>query len=223
MTYPTEDTERDLVLTRIINAPPEKVYRCWTEPELLKQWFAPRPWNTPSVEADVRPGGASRVTMADESGTEYVGGSLRRSRSSMPFCCSMTLATGGPATPPSRATGTPKTRSPTSRWGSMKDGDFVLRNSRKLPDSYRANCRPFHALTRIGINPTAEDSMNPDQDDRIRDRAYALWEAAGSPEGDDQRFWHQAERELAEEGSVDVSAEQSEEGKPVVQAGFAAH
>jgi Uncharacterized conserved protein len=71
MTYPTEDTERDLVLTRIINAPPEKVYRCWTEPKLLKQWFAPRPWSTPSVETDVRPGGASRVTMADESGTEY--------------------------------------------------------------------------------------------------------------------------------------------------------
>ena len=71
MTYPTEDTERDLVLTRVIAAPPEKVYRCWVEPDLLKQWFAPKPWSTPSVEADVRPGGASLVTMADESGTEY--------------------------------------------------------------------------------------------------------------------------------------------------------
>ncbi|MCA0305290.1 MAG: polyketide cyclase, partial [Proteobacteria bacterium] len=27
----------ELVLTRLIDAPPEKVYRCWTEPELLKQ------------------------------------------------------------------------------------------------------------------------------------------------------------------------------------------
>jgi hypothetical protein len=61
------------------------------------------------------------------------------------------------------------------------------------------------------------------QDDKIRDRAYALWEAAGSPEGDDQRFWHQAERELAEEGDLDTSEEQSKGAKPVVQAGFAAH
>lgn len=65
--------------------------------------------------------------------------------------------------------------------------------------------------------------MTPDKDDKIRDRAYALWEAAGSPEGEDQHFWHQAERELAEEGDVDVSAEQTEDTKPVVQAGFAAH
>ncbi len=65
--------------------------------------------------------------------------------------------------------------------------------------------------------------MQTDKDGKIRDRAYALWQAAGSPEGDDQRFWHQAERELAEEGDLDVSEEQSEGGKPVVQAGFAAH
>src|ERR1700730_7952775 len=45
---------RELSLTRIINAPPEKVYRAWTEPELLKQWFAPRPWTTPHAELNVR-------------------------------------------------------------------------------------------------------------------------------------------------------------------------
>ena len=36
--------------------------------------------------------------------------------------------------------------------------------------------------------------------DKIRDRAYALWEQAGAPEGEGDRYWHQAERELAEEG-----------------------
>ncbi len=33
----------ELVLTRLIDAPPEKLYRCWTEADLLKQWFAPLP------------------------------------------------------------------------------------------------------------------------------------------------------------------------------------
>jgi uncharacterized protein YndB with AHSA1/START domain len=61
---------RDLVLTRILSAPRQAVYRCWTEPELLKQWFAPKPYATPRAEMDVRPGGASLVVMADPDGNE---------------------------------------------------------------------------------------------------------------------------------------------------------
>lgn len=37
-------TDRDLVLTRVFNAPREKVFKAWTDPELLKQWFAPLPY-----------------------------------------------------------------------------------------------------------------------------------------------------------------------------------
>ena len=70
-TLPTQDTDRDLVLVRVLNAPRDKVYQCWTQPELMKHWFAPKPWSTPKVEIDVRPGGASVITMADENGTEY--------------------------------------------------------------------------------------------------------------------------------------------------------
>lgn len=62
--------QHELVLTRIIDAPPSKVYRCWTEPELLKQWFAPRPWTTPDAKMDVRPGGASVVTMRSPEGQD---------------------------------------------------------------------------------------------------------------------------------------------------------
>jgi uncharacterized protein YndB with AHSA1/START domain len=62
--------DRDLVLTRLIDAPREKLYRCWTEPELLKQWFAPPPWTTPRAEMDVRPGGASLIVMRGPDGTE---------------------------------------------------------------------------------------------------------------------------------------------------------
>lgn len=63
-------SDRELVLTRVIDAPREKVFRAWTEPELLKQWFAPLPYTTPIVEIDVRPGGANLVVMRGPDGTE---------------------------------------------------------------------------------------------------------------------------------------------------------
>jgi uncharacterized protein YndB with AHSA1/START domain len=64
----TED--RELVLTRLIDAPRENLYRAWTEPELLKQWFAPLPYTTPIAEMDVRPGGANLIVMRGPDGTE---------------------------------------------------------------------------------------------------------------------------------------------------------
>jgi uncharacterized protein YndB with AHSA1/START domain len=67
----TDINDRTLTLTRIIDASPDKVFRCWSEPELIKQWFAPKPWTTAKVESDFRPGGATSVTMADENGAEY--------------------------------------------------------------------------------------------------------------------------------------------------------
>jgi len=64
-------TERhELTLTRLIDAPRELLFRAWTEPELLKRWFTPRPWTTPVVEADVRPGGRSFVLMRGPDGEE---------------------------------------------------------------------------------------------------------------------------------------------------------
>ena len=66
-------TDRELVLTRIINAPREKVYRAWTEPELIQQWFAPRPYMVTVAETDVRPGGASRIDMRGPDGMDIPG------------------------------------------------------------------------------------------------------------------------------------------------------
>ncbi|ACM27291.1 SRPBCC family protein [Agrobacterium rhizogenes] len=68
----TEKTaRRELSLTRIIDAPREKLYRCWTEADLLKQWFAPLPWTTSAAELDVRAGGTSSVTMRSPEGEDY--------------------------------------------------------------------------------------------------------------------------------------------------------
>lgn len=62
--------DRELVLTRLINAPREKVYRAWTEPALLRQWFAPKPYTTPIVEIDVRVGGSSYFVMRGPDGKD---------------------------------------------------------------------------------------------------------------------------------------------------------
>lgn len=63
--------DRELVLTRILRAPREKVFQAWTEPALLKEWFAPRPWTTAAADLDVRPGGSSCIVMRSPEGQEF--------------------------------------------------------------------------------------------------------------------------------------------------------
>ncbi|WP_088282312.1 SRPBCC family protein [Ideonella sp. A 288] len=65
------DPQRDLVITRDIAASPDKLYRCWTEPELMKLWFAPKPWTTPHAEVDLRVGGTCLVVMRGPDGQEF--------------------------------------------------------------------------------------------------------------------------------------------------------
>ena len=68
----TTSTEgRDLVLTRDFDATPDQLYRAWTDPALITRWFTPAPWTTPKAELDVRPGGASVITMRGPDGTEF--------------------------------------------------------------------------------------------------------------------------------------------------------
>ncbi|HEV2559016.1 MAG TPA: SRPBCC family protein [Microvirga sp.] len=69
---PTDSpANHELVLTRLIEAPREALYRCWTEPDLLKQWFAPLPYTTPHAELDVRPGGSNLIVMRAPDGSEF--------------------------------------------------------------------------------------------------------------------------------------------------------
>ncbi|OWJ68674.1 SRPBCC family protein [Inquilinus limosus] len=67
----TPASDRELVLSRLIDAPREKLFRAWTEPELMKQWFTPRPWTTPVIEVDLRPGGSNLIVMRGPDGTEF--------------------------------------------------------------------------------------------------------------------------------------------------------
>jgi uncharacterized protein YndB with AHSA1/START domain len=61
---------RELVLTRLIDAPREQLFRCWTEPALIVRWFTPPPWKTIAAEIDPRPGGATLITMQGPDGTQ---------------------------------------------------------------------------------------------------------------------------------------------------------
>ena len=54
----------------MLHATAHNLFRCWTEPALLVQWFAPRPWTTASAELDLRPGGVSNIVMRSPQGED---------------------------------------------------------------------------------------------------------------------------------------------------------
>lgn len=67
----TEGSE--LRLERLLDAPRANVWRCWTEPTLLEQWFAPQAWTTEVKTLETRPGGASHIVMRGRHGEESDG------------------------------------------------------------------------------------------------------------------------------------------------------
>lgn len=54
---------RDLIVTRIFNAPIELVWKAWTEPEYVMRWWGPDYFTSPSAVIDLRVGGISLVCM----------------------------------------------------------------------------------------------------------------------------------------------------------------
>jgi len=58
----------DLVLERTLDAPRDLVWKAWTDPEHLKRWFAPKPYEISEVEMELRPGGIFRIRMVGPDG-----------------------------------------------------------------------------------------------------------------------------------------------------------
>ena len=58
-----------------------------------------------------------------------------------------------------------------------------------------------NARMAVSNSPRVVMTMANPSDEQIRERAHQLWEAAGSPEGREQEFWYQAEKELRGDGS----------------------
>jgi len=67
----TAPMERELVLTRVFDAPRDLVWRAWTDPKQLAQWWGPLGFTNPVCEIDLRPGGALRIVMRAPDGVEY--------------------------------------------------------------------------------------------------------------------------------------------------------
>ena len=66
-----QTAERELVITRVLDAPRSLVFKLWTRPEHLARWWGPQGFTTISCEMDVRPGGAWFRCMRSPEGSLY--------------------------------------------------------------------------------------------------------------------------------------------------------
>ncbi|HEY3359181.1 MAG TPA: SRPBCC domain-containing protein [Polyangia bacterium] len=64
-------SDRQIVISRELDAPRELVFAAWTQPEALERWWGPRGFTTTTHAFAFRPGGAWRLTMHGPDGTDY--------------------------------------------------------------------------------------------------------------------------------------------------------
>ncbi len=62
------DEDRDLIVTRIIKAPPALVWNAWTDPESFEQWWVPKPAICRIVQFEPVPGGALETEISEDGG-----------------------------------------------------------------------------------------------------------------------------------------------------------
>lgn len=64
----TPHPELDLIFERDVPISPQALWRGWTDPQTLMQWFCPRPWRVVACAIDLRPGGRFATTMQSPEG-----------------------------------------------------------------------------------------------------------------------------------------------------------
>jgi uncharacterized protein YndB with AHSA1/START domain len=74
----TTPTEREIVMTRVFDAPRHLVFDAWTRPELLKRWLGPRAWSMVVCDIDLKVGGSYRFVWRGPDGTEMGMGGMYR-------------------------------------------------------------------------------------------------------------------------------------------------
>lgn len=70
--------QKVLVITRVFDAPRELVFKAWTDPELMAQWWGPKDFTTPACKIDLRVGGKYLFCMRSPDGQDYWGTGVYR-------------------------------------------------------------------------------------------------------------------------------------------------
>jgi len=66
----TTQSDREVVMTRVFDAPKQLVFDAFSKPELLKQWFGPHGWHLSTCEVDLRVGGGFRFVLQGPDGRQ---------------------------------------------------------------------------------------------------------------------------------------------------------
>jgi uncharacterized protein YndB with AHSA1/START domain len=67
----TSAADREILITRVIDAPRELVFKAWTDPQHVARWWGPRGFTNTIHEMDVTPGGVWRFVMHGPDGVDY--------------------------------------------------------------------------------------------------------------------------------------------------------
>ncbi|MEW5684023.1 MAG: SRPBCC family protein [Pseudomonadota bacterium] len=68
---PAWSIDREIVLSRVIAAPRERVFQAWTDPAQITRWFGPDGFTVETLECDIRPGGRWRFLYIAPDGTRW--------------------------------------------------------------------------------------------------------------------------------------------------------
>lgn len=68
----------EIVITRVFDAPRERVFEAWTQPEHVQRWWGPHGFTTPVCTIDLRPGGAFHYCMRSPEGQDSWGKGVYR-------------------------------------------------------------------------------------------------------------------------------------------------
>jgi uncharacterized protein YndB with AHSA1/START domain len=74
----SELADRQIIFTRVFNAPRELVFKAWTEPQHLMKWWGPKEWPLVVCNIDLRPGGVWHYCMKNAAGDEAWGKGIYR-------------------------------------------------------------------------------------------------------------------------------------------------
>lgn len=67
---PGQPGEQDLTLEKLVDATPEQIWKVWSDPEKLRQWWCPKPWSVSRCEMDFRAGGRFLTVMRSPEGKD---------------------------------------------------------------------------------------------------------------------------------------------------------